>query len=57
MGRKQYPVNHEFVVVERYEMKAKRAICEYCFIDIANNGSRKMDCVIKFIKVPDEVKL
>ena len=38
-------------------MKAKRAVCKYCLIEIANNGSRKMDLVMKCIKDPDEFKL
>ena len=38
-------------------MKAKRALCKYCPNEIANNRSRKVDGVMKCIKVPDEVKL
>ena len=46
-----------FIAIERVEMKAKRALCKYCLIKIANNGSRKIDNVIKFMNVLDEVKL
>ena len=56
MGRKKTPVNDLFTVIEREDMKAKRAVCKYCITEVANNGSRKMEHVMKCIKIPDDVK-
>ena len=56
-GRKETPVQHLFKYVDSTTFKGKRAVCKFCFTEVANNGTRKEKHILDCMNCTDDIKM